>query len=241
MQIMIDNALFDYNTGCRVLKSKHRDCPFDELKEFWDSIEPLEFKEVAALTNMEARRVALLYLGIESILEQANAKILVADTIAKTTQWVAEDGSLVTHNFDDRYELWTVSNDVLLGSRNTGWSYFVRMKDTSTDRQYLIWIDYQDVIRNSIPEFKATWDTMNNGDYDSRVGPIACIAWTIQTNVPVGKIKSIIRQGDCILVEPTDDFVQELRKDYDPKLGPFVYPERHLTEAEYRKYLILES
>jgi hypothetical protein len=229
MQIVIDNATFDFNTGCKVLKSKHRECPFPELNEFWDDIVPLEFKEVAAIENLESRRVALLYLDIQSVLEQADAKLVKSETLQKTTTWVADDGSLIEHKFDDTYELWQVSRETLTGQRSR-WGggpemeHFIRMKDTSTDRKYLIWVNLQGVINTNMILHDVRQD--NEISYD--VSPIAAIAWTIQTTVPAGCIKRIIRQGDCILIEPK------------PNTELMIVP-RHLTESEYRQYLILES
>lgn len=228
MHVVIDNVTFDFNTGCKVLKSKHRECPFPEIVDFWDDITPLDFKQVAAIENLEARRVALLYLGIESILEQANATLVKSETLNKTTTWVSDDGSLVEHKFDDTYELWAVDRAELLGQEPPSWqstrdmAHFIRMKDTSTDRQYLIWVDMNSV---------ASTNARSWGDViDNSISPIAAIAWTIQTTVPSGQIKRIIRQGDCILIEPTSD--------YDTQT---FQPTRHLTEVEYRNFLVLES
>ena len=192
MQIMIDNALFDYNTGCKVLKAKHRECPFPELADFWDEIIPMDFQQVAAIENLESRRVALLYLGIESIVEQAGCKMLASETVKKTTKWVSEDGSIIDHDFEDTYELWTVKRGDLLPRdswQDSQHEHFIRMKDTSTDRQYLVWVDYNSVAGVNSKRIAA------DAYYTEECGPIACIAWTIQTTVAKGNIKSIIRQG----------------------------------------------
>ena len=94
------------------------------------------------------------------------------------------------------------------------------MKDTSTDRNYFIWIN-----PNSI------YQTNNNERYGyniKKINAIQCIAWTIQTNVPIGNIEKILRQGDCILIKPKGNY-----KPLDSA--------RHLTENEYRTLLVAES
>jgi hypothetical protein len=99
-------------------------------------------------------------------------------------------------------------------------SYFVKCKDTSTDRNYFIWIEPQSVYRTNTEKI---WE------YElSKINAIQCIAWTIQTNVPQGKIEKIIRQGDCVLIKP--------KGKYEPLNTP-----RHLTENEYKTLLVAES
>jgi hypothetical protein len=99
-------------------------------------------------------------------------------------------------------------------------SHYVRCKDTSTDREYLLWVDFDSVkITNGFNYF-------DNKGFE--VNSIMAIAWTIQTNVPVGNIEKIVRQGDCILIKP--------KGKYEP-----LSRERHLTEKEYRTLLVSES
>jgi hypothetical protein len=49
----------------------------------------------------------------------------------------------------------------------------------------------------------------------------------MQTNVNMGNIEKIIRQGDCILIKPYD--------------ANGIGSVRHLTEDEYRTLLVAES
>ena len=95
--------------------------------------------------------------------------------------------------------------------------YYVKCKDTSTDREYLIWVD----VENS--------RTLNYTDIkkENKFSVIDCIAWTFQTDVPEGGIEKIIRQGDCILI----------KKKEGVKNGRV----RHLTGKEYLTLLELES
>lgn len=99
-------------------------------------------------------------------------------------------------------------------------AYYVQCKDTSTERNYLIWIDPQSVY----------YTNNDNGLYRdiSTINAIQCIAWTIETNIPKGYIIKIIRQGDCVLIKCKGDYI------------PLNTP-RHLTEKEYREFLVAES
>ena len=230
MKIVIQNQEIEFNLACRILKTKGGECPFDELQEFWNDIEPLSFKDIAQIENLETRRLGLLYLGTEKLISQINPTLLNKETISKKTTWVTEQGELVEHTFDDTYELYKVGKELLgidekTWSRNIDDAYYIKCKDTSTDREYLIWVDI-----NSIWRIKTDEDTtLYRWEMDfTKIDAIDCIAWTIQTNVPKGNIEKIVRQGDCILIKP--------KGSYQPLPN-----ERHLTKQEYLTLLVAES
>lgn len=224
-KIVIENHTFDYDMGCRMLKLKHDKCPFPELDDIWEHIIPLTFAEIAQLPNLEERRVGINCLGLDRLVAEINPVLVSKETIKKTTTWVGEDGLHVKHQFADTYELFAVDGTVFSKGLQS-WekmqdAYYIRCKDTSTDREYLIWVDVESVFRT------------NNGDgwlqdIKKQINAIQCIAWTIQTDVPKNSIEKILRQGDCILIKPKGVYV------------PLTTP-RHLTEKEYRTLLVAES
>lgn len=222
-KIIIDQREFSYDIGCRILKLKYKDCPFSELEEIWDDIQPMTFAEIAQdITNLEARRVAINCLGIENFYKQTNPQLVDVSTLTKTTTWVNKEGVLETISYDDTYYLYKVSADQF--SQNLDFRGFVndvhlvKCKDTSTDREYFIWVDADSVYHNNHPIAAQT----------RSINAIQAIAWTIQTNVPEEFIEKIVRQGDCILIK-TKENVQFLKRN------------RHLTEKEYINLLSLES
>jgi len=224
MQIVINNQKFPYDMGCRLLKLKHKDCPMEQLEDIWNDIVPMSFKEIAKLPNLEQRRVGVLCLGLERLASEVQPNLLSKKTLKKSTNWVDENGNLVTTKFNDTYELYEVSgeyfNEGLQGWNKMENAYFVKLKDTSTDRTYFIWV-----------EPRSVYNTNNDNRWDfliGKVNAIQCIAWTIQTNVPQGSIEKIIRQGDCILIKPNGKY-----KPLDSA--------RHLTEKEYKELLVAES
>ena len=225
-KIVIDNVEFDFDNGCRLLKLKNGDeCPFPQLEDFWDDIEPLTFKEIARFENLEMRRIGINHLGLERLIESVKPTLVDTKTIKKTTSWVNEKGELETFDFDDTYELYKVSKDYFneglddwSGMRND--VYYVRCKDTSTDREYLIWVDIANVLRTN---GKSSW-SWNDEDLCA----IESIAWTIQVDVKEGDIESILRQGDCILVKPKEG-------------AEILNQARHLKKDEYLNLLVAES
>ena len=221
MKIVIDNVQFPYNEGCRLLKLKHNtECPFEQLEDIWNEIQPLTFKEIAQFENLEQRRVGIVCLGLERLVSEVKPTLLNSKTISKTTTWINEEGELVTKKFKDTYELYEVSGEYF--SRRMDNCYYVKCKDTSTDREYFIWVDLSSVYRTNNKE--------NMWEFDkSKVNAIQCIAWTIQTNIAEGNIEKIIRQGDCILIKPKNMRSVGLVND------------RHLTEKEYKELLVAES
>lgn len=220
-KIVIENYKFDFDLGCRLLKLKYgNDCPFPELEDFWNDIKPCSFQEIAQFENLEERRIGIFCLGTERLLKEVNPILLNKETITKETTWINSKGELETKSFNDTYELYEVSADYFNQNIKDSWRsmsncHFVKCKDTSTDREYMIWVDLDNVARA-------------NGLRNSKITAIHAIAWTIQTNVETGNIEKILRQGDCIMVKVKD------------KSKPFVRT-RHLTEEEYRTLIVAES
>jgi hypothetical protein len=233
MQIVIDNTNFTYDIGCRVLKLKYETAPFSSLEDIWEDIVPITFKEIATeISNIEQRRIAINYLGLERLQKEVEPTLVQEKELEKETMWVNQKGELVMRKFTDVYKLYKVDG-TKWGNGVSGWGgrmyddvFYVKCKDTSTDREYFIWIDPVSVAI-----------TNNNGMVNSRrldiveiqnhINPIQCIAWTIQTNVKEGDIDYIVRQGDCILIKTKPNY----------KKGEI----RHLTEREYCELLRFES
>lgn len=242
--IIIENQKFDFNEGCRITKLKYKECPFPELEGIWDDIQPLTFKEIAKMPNIEQRRVAINALGLERLTKEVNPQLICSETIRKSTCWVNAEGELESHQFNDTYELYKVDGKYF-GKNTTGWRnggdafpscYFVKCKDTSTDRDYLIWVDINSVLATNDPTKFNRWDRLSETEernLANRINPIMAIAWTIQTNLPIGCIDKIVRQGDCILIKP--------RIPKGKKLDEIKVGERHLTADEYRTLLVAES
>lgn len=229
MKIIVENTRFDYNIGCRLLKTKYRSTPFKGLEDIWEDIVPITFKEIVTeIQNIEQRRIAVGCLGLENIHKEVNPTLIKSQTISKETFWVGENGELIKKNFEDTYELYQVNGNVWGEGVKFLWEkpynvHFVKCKDTSTDREYFIWVDAQSVYRTNN---KDKW--LNSSEnFGDKITPIQAIAWTIQTDVELGGIEKIVRQGDCILIK---------KKNKCESGGV-----RHLTEKEYRELLVLES
>lgn len=230
-KIVIENITFDLELGKRLLKLKYNTCPFPELESVWDNIQPISFAEIAELDNLEERRVGVLCLGIERLAEQVSPTLLHKAVVKKTNTVVNEKGELETYEFDDVYELFEVNGDVFNKKQQNSWNrvrdcHFVKCKDTSTNREYMIWVDIASVFRTN-NETKSYYDEERDRD---KVNAVQAIAWTIQTNIAKGDIKKIVRQGDCVLIKPKN------KKDLITLSQP-----RHLTEKEYLSLMVAES
>lgn len=229
MKIIIENTRFDYNIGCRLLKTKYRNVPFKGLEDIWEDIVPISFKEIVSeIQNIEQRRIAVGCLGLENIYKEVNPTLIKSETISKETFWVDENGELIKKKFEDTYELYEVKGNVWGEGTDFGWRnpnnvHFVKCKDTSTDREYFIWVDAQSVYRTNN---KDKW-LSSSENFGEKITPIQAIAWTIQTDIKEGGIEKIVRQGDCVLI----------KKKKKNESGSV----RHLTEKEYRKLLVAES
>jgi hypothetical protein len=228
MKIVLENVPFEYDLGCKLLKLKGGESPFEELSDIWNDIKELSFGEIAQLTNLEQRRIAVNYMGIDRLVKEIKPTLLDSQTLEKTTTWINEKGVMETIKFSDTYELYEVTPEMLFGEQSNSRfnarrdnQYYIRCKDTSTDREYLIWVDINAVHRTN------GGNEWNMDKVIEQVNAIQCIAWTIMTDVPQGNIEKILRQGDCILVKP--------------KNNSYLKGERHLTEEEYKTLLEIES
>lgn len=223
MNLVIDNLKFNFDLGCKILKCSGGDCPISGLEDLWEHIVPITFKEIAEIENTELRRIAFKRFGLERLISEVDPVLVDSQTISKTTTWINENGIEETINFEDTYELYRVKGEILFPNQRWGNEdvYYIKCKDTSTDREYLIWVNVNGVFRAN--NTNRGWFSSSDVDFNA----INCIAWTIQTNVPIGNIETIIRQGDCILIKPTND----------ERLEEF----RHLSGKEYLELLHLES
>lgn len=226
MKIVINNVAFDYNIGCRLLKSKYKNEPFGNLDDIWEDIVPITFKEIATnIINMEQRRVAIGCLGLDEIAREINPTLVGSETISKQTTWVTPEGDLIQHSFEDTYSLYKVSGQEWSSGVEQRWGaedvFFLKFKDTSTDREYMLWVDADSVARTNNKERWFSSDMRKN------ITPIQAIAWSFQTRVPKGGIEKIVRQGDCIVIKKKGNVENDVI--------------RHLTEEEYRTLLVAES
>jgi len=231
-KLVLDNVTFEFDLGCKIARLKYGEvCPpqFKSLESFWDKIVPATFSEIAQLPNLEQRRIGIRALGLERLISEVNPTLLNSTTIKKSNSWVNENGELETFEFEDTYELYEVKGSVFsqgLGKfQQMNDCHYIKCKDTSTDREYLIWVDMQSVFDANNPD-KRGWQRPEN--WIKKVNSIMAIAWTITTNIPQGHIAEIHRQGDCIMILPMGD--------YEPINGA-----RHLTEQEYRELIVNES
>lgn len=213
-KIIVNGIIFNFDLGCKLLKKKHGNTPFKGLEDFWDEIQPITMNDIFSLENVEQRQVALSVFGLEEIAQKFGT-LVDSQTIAKQTTWVNENGELETVNFNDTYELYEIKAKEWAGQNGVSF-HFIKFKDTSTDRQYMLWVD-----KNAIHK-------TNNLNWGDEINAIQAIAWTFQTTIEEGGIVEIVRQGDCIL--------------YRPKEGAVIDGTvRHLTENEYRELITLES
>jgi hypothetical protein len=227
-KLVLENVTFDFDLGCKIVRLKYDECPeqFKALESFWYDIVPATFSDIAQLSNLEQRRIGIRLLGLDRLVKEVNPKLLNSTTLKKTNTWVNENGELETFDFEDTYELYEVKGEVFSQGLDK-WQtmkdcHYVKCKDTSTDREYLIWVDLADVFRTNFDNW------YSEKEHKKNINSIMAIAWTITTNIPKGKIKEIYRQGDCILFRP--------KGKYEP-----LNRARHLTEDEYKNLMVSES
>jgi len=219
MKIIINNVPFDYEMGLKVCIAGGIQIEGLDLNQE----DTLTFKDIAMLQNIEQRRIAIFHFGTEKLLNEIEPVLVSKEILNKTTECIVDE-VLTTINYQDTYELYKVSGKKLFG-KNYGDirdEYYVKCRDTSTDREYIIWVDISSVLRTN---GKSEWSFRKGEEV---VDAIECIAWTIKTDVPTEEIEYIVRQGDCV-------FVKTKKEDYE------VVNTRHLSKEEYINLLKFES
>ena len=185
MKIVIKNIPFAFDLGCKLLKTIHNECPFDELQDFWNDIQPLSFHDILKIENIEQRRVCFSTYGTEKLLEYLHLDKVSTKTIKRKNKWLV-DNKLVDKSVNEIYELYrlreTDKTDLGLAMHNK--YYILKFKDTSTDRVYLLWLA-----------------NLRNED------AIEAIAFSFRTKVREGNIEKIIRQGDCMMIKIKDESI----------------------------------
>ena len=83
MKIVIENVKFGYDEGCKLLKLKHETCPYPQLEEIWNDIVPLSFKEIAKFENLEQRRIGIVCLGLDRLVNEVNPILISKKTLRK--------------------------------------------------------------------------------------------------------------------------------------------------------------
>lgn len=242
MKAIIDKTEFPPEIGKRILKAKHGRCTIPALERQWDEIPDLTFAAIVKeISDTDHRRIAFKYLGLHRMLAELKPRLVCSETVTKTALWARPDGSLVRREYEDTYELFRVDwCELYIGvsTDNMGKEqprelqqdrHFVKFRDTSTGREYVIWVDIREVLANN-PEAIGEGQRipMLKRKIEALVNPIMAIAWTIRTDIERGGIERIIRQGDCVLIRKL------------PGAGRLEKP-RHLTEQEYRSLLGDES
>lgn len=177
--IIINNREFDFDIGCKLLKVKYKECPFGEILDIWNDIIPAEFKDIALISNIELRRVALEILDINEIINNLDVTLVNEGAINRKNKWKISENEYLEYFVTEKYALYILSDSAKLMVGLPTWLdyYFLKFKDTSTDREYILWVD-------------------NVGN-----DAIASIANTFKTEVKEGYIDKIVRQGDCMRIK----------------------------------------
>lgn len=233
VQIVVDNRIMDYNTGIKILKLKYRDnSPFPETQDLWDEVPLMDFKDISALENIEDRRIALQYCPLSELLKTVKHTLISKKTLKKTTTWKNIDGETETLEYEDTYELYSVSSkDLGVNSwRDAPDRYFVRFWCTSTHREYIVWVNAASIYNIKRGYDPDAWVNLVSLDVAQHIDAIDAVAWTMTTVIPQGQIEKIYRQGDCIFIKPTEE--------YSPAINPHT---RHLTKEEYLTLMENES
>lgn len=160
---------------------------FDVVREVWDETPAITVTQAFGTKNIEHRRLIFNVIGPENLMATLKPELLDTKTIVRENLVYNNDGDCATEVLTDTYELYKIDEDRLFAdttetrrfSRQNNNCYAVKCKDSSTDREYWIYV---------------TDEAAKNND------ALEAIAWTYQLHTPV-YTNSIYRQGEVIIAK----------------------------------------
>lgn len=189
------------------------------------NIAPFTVKEALDLQNAEQRMMALKAYSPAQVQEEGGFELLGEETLTKTQlRWtIDEEGNMIESEveFKDTYTLYKGEFDTRSGKSVFG---VVKCKDTSTDREYWLYVDI------------TTERDRNNASINWIKDPIEAIASTIKMPVPHEALEIddvyeyIQRQGDVNM--------GKLKPEYE---GAKLVVSKSLTKQQYINMLRAES
>lgn len=244
---------FQYNGDIKKLPNEmFKSVSKEEFVMWFNKIKDMTLKDYLDIPNIEERRILLSeYLNTEKGKQEIiNASTLIStETLNKKTWWYDKNAEKEVE-YQDVYSLYLVElNKLFIGDnpsiRNIkdSFGYLLMFKDTSTSRQYMLWVDIEDILSINckdkiVEQYNKIFENISSVEEAKKqlieflpkhIGAVDAIAWTITTTVPKDKIRKIIRQGDCILVDADIKSRKELVEDY------------HLTRELYLEKMYKES
>lgn len=176
VEYTLEDAYREYHDSFYNEKNKDMYNPFaldkQEIKETWNSVEPMTAKEaIRNYPNMEQRMIALRWIGAEGLITDLDAEVLDTQTVHKVQEKTVYLGDGQPNpeqsrdpklwekrekEYDDTYTLYRIDSDEITGDAEDNsrrrieldWVYICGMRDASTDRDYYIFIDPEVVEEN---------------------------------------------------------------------------------------------
>jgi len=235
-KIVVDRYKFDFTIGLKIMKAKYKDFKTFEdkcyiskalmktIKEEWPKAGNITVQEALGLENIEARRICFRHIGVDNVFKELEPELVDTQVLDKNTKVNAE-GKL--EKFQDTYELYKVKGEKVLQGITENWRrggadfFILRCKCTSSDREYLIYI--QDIWAAN-----ARFGSNPGTGAQRKPDAIEAVAWTIQVEVEADDIEYIIRQGDCIIVKTKKEKYKKCTQ-------------RHISKKEYLEKVRFES
>ena len=220
----LDQALRLWKAKFETIKHFKRDVirhpALQALDEFvtdmWEDIIPVSVEEAFQEQNMERRRVMFDCIGVVKLFQQLKPLLLDRQVIPKRrTRWDDKNRSYEV-TYDDTYELYQLEGHQLFSESRRSFNdavFAVRCWCTTTKREYWIYVPREAALAES--------------GYlrDTYPDAIRAIAWTIRIDITAPK--RILRQGDIILVEESEDSKETV---------PY-----HLSKEQYLSLLYSET
>lgn len=197
----------------------------DFITEQWSTIPEVTVTEAFTEKNIEVRRLYFQALGVEKLMESLKPELLDERTITKQGKRWDVSGNMYVHKYEDTYGLYKLDGSVLFPEdASTAWQidrstlYVVKCKCATTNREYWIYVQREYAYDGSY------WDETKR-----KPNAIKAIASTFR--LPITFPKAIYRQGDVLIVEPSEKSQEFLD-------GMSQNP---ITEEEYLTLLQFES
>ena len=209
MVVYIEGEPYEFEFGCRILKTRFGLQPFQGLEENWDSIPPITMEDlVNSYYTPKERRKIVEYVGPEFIEWHRLQGKINSETIKKRHRYLDQDQNMVEFTYEDTIQLFRIDGEKLFQhpkppkndqdiEKYDRWLYnyenkyqwinddlfYVKYKEPMTGKDLYRWVDMESLLKPSVFDITA----------------IDALASTYKVPVKINEVSEVIKMGQLTL------------------------------------------
>ena len=209
MEVYIEGQKYEFEFGCRILKTRFGLQPFKGLEDTWDRIPPITIEDlVNTYLSPKERKKIVEYVGPEFIEWHGLQRRLNSETIKKRHRYLDQDLNMVEFTYEDTIQLYRVDGEVLFqrpkilrnvedmrnifqwinkNKEEYQWIsddlFYVKFKEPMTGKDLYRWVDMESLLNPRLSDITA----------------IDALASTYTVPVKINEVTEVIKMGELTL------------------------------------------